>query len=351
MIRHKGTQALETKRLILRRATLDDAEAMFHNWASDPKVTKYLTWPTHANVAITQAVLQDWVTCYARQDYYQWMIILKEFDTCPIGSISVVSLDDSQATAEIGYCIGQPWWHQGIMSEALAAVIDYLFEQVGILHVKAKHDTNNPYSGAVMRKCGMRYQGIQLQAGTNNQGPCDIATYLIANHKNTQKNHDSGRSKTDNSVQLVRAASKDASIIQQIQREAFSELLKKYEDHETNPANESIEHITWKITQPDSYYYYIMLAENIVGCIRIVDAKNDTPKRISPLYILPQYRGKGYAQAAILKAEEMHGADHWTLETILQEKGNCHLYEKLGYQKTGQATKVNEKMTLIRYEK
>ena len=54
---HKGTVALETERLILRRFTIEDADAMFKNWASDAEVTKYLTWPTHTDVSVSQAVI------------------------------------------------------------------------------------------------------------------------------------------------------------------------------------------------------------------------------------------------------------------------------------------------------
>ena len=46
-MKHQGTKELETPRLLLRRFTLDDAEAIYRNWCSDEDVTKYLTWPTH----------------------------------------------------------------------------------------------------------------------------------------------------------------------------------------------------------------------------------------------------------------------------------------------------------------
>ena len=61
---HKGTVPLETKRLILRRFTLDDAEAMFNNWASDPEVTKYLTWPTHTDISVSKTVIESWLHLY-----------------------------------------------------------------------------------------------------------------------------------------------------------------------------------------------------------------------------------------------------------------------------------------------
>ena len=88
MLSHKGTQPIETSRLILRRAVREDAEAMFRNWASDPKVTKYLTWPTYEKVETAHQILDLWTSEYEKPDYYQWMIVLKEFGE-PIGSISV----------------------------------------------------------------------------------------------------------------------------------------------------------------------------------------------------------------------------------------------------------------------
>ena len=178
MLTHKGTQTIETARLLLRQAQISDAQPMFQNWASDPEVTKFLTWPAYENVDAAYPILNMWICAYAKSDFYQWMIELKDIGQ-PIGSISVVELDDRVARAEIGYCIGRAWWHQGIVSEALSAVIDYLFSQVGMKRIEAKHDINNPHSGGVMRKCGMTYEGTSLASDRNNQGLCDTAHYAI----------------------------------------------------------------------------------------------------------------------------------------------------------------------------
>lgn len=178
MLTHKGTHTIETPRLVLRRAVREDAEPMFRNWASNPEVTKYLTWPPHENVKVTQSLLDRWTTEYEKDDYYHWMIVLKKIGE-PIGSISVVRQNNSVAEAEIGYCIGPRWWHRGIMPEALAAIIRYLFEEVGMNRVAARHDPNNPNSGRVMRKCGMKYEGTLRMADRNNQGICDAAQYSI----------------------------------------------------------------------------------------------------------------------------------------------------------------------------
>jgi len=178
MLTHKGTVTLETPRLILRRASVADADAMFRNWASDPEVTKFLTWPTHQNVETSGFVLNMWCKDYENPDFYQWMIVLKKLGE-PIGSISVVNHRDDIAEAEVGYCIGRPWWRKGITSEALAAVMEYLFDEVGMNRIEAKHDVNNPNSGNVMKKCGMAFEGIARSGDRNNQGICDTATYGI----------------------------------------------------------------------------------------------------------------------------------------------------------------------------
>lgn len=177
MLTHKGTQTIETKRLILRRFRPGDAKAMFHNWASDDEVTKFLTWPSHSGEDVSRMVLDSWITGYGQDDFYQWAITVKAEGDHPIGSISVVSHDDRVRKAEIGYCIGRAWWHNGIMPEALGAVMGFLFDEVGMQRIEAGHDTSNPNSGAVMRKCGMGFEGTLRRSGWNNQGICDVSWY------------------------------------------------------------------------------------------------------------------------------------------------------------------------------
>lgn len=207
MLTHKGTQTIETSRLILRKAQMDDAQAMFRNWASDPEVTKFLTWPTYENVETAYPILEMWTQEYEKPDFYQWMIVLKQIGE-PIGSISAVRQRDDIGQAEIGYCIGRRWWHNGIMSEALGAVIDFLFSEVGMNRIEAKHDTNNPHSGGVMRKCGMKYEGTTRASDRNNQGICDAAHYAI-----TRSDWETPRYEKDEF-----AATDDTSIVQEVYR-------------------------------------------------------------------------------------------------------------------------------------
>lgn len=157
MLTHKGTQTIKTPRLILRRFTLDDAQMMYDNWAKDERVTKYLTWEAHACVEVTVGILKEWVEKYKNDDYYHWAI---EFEGEPVGAIGVVEISDKHSRGVIGYCIGYDYWNKGIVTEALQAVIDYMYSQVNMNKLSAYHDVENIGSGKVMEKCGMIEEGI-----------------------------------------------------------------------------------------------------------------------------------------------------------------------------------------------
>ncbi|MDV4150163.1 GNAT family N-acetyltransferase [Clostridium sp. AL.422] len=174
-----GTITLETERLILRKFKMEDAEAMYKNWASDSEVTKFLTWPAHSSVDVTKIILEDWISNYKNDDFYNWAIILKENGDEPIGSIGAVEKNERVNMVHIGYCVGKNWWNRGITSEALRVLIGYFIEEVGVNRVEARHDPNNPNSGKVMMKCGMKYEGTMRQADINNQGICDYSMYGI----------------------------------------------------------------------------------------------------------------------------------------------------------------------------
>ncbi len=176
-LRFGGTRTLETPRLILRRFTLDDAADMYENWARDPEVTRFLTWQPHEDEDATYNLLESWVDQYEKGNYYNWAIELKELGE-PIGNISVVAQNEKVRQAHIGYCLGREWWHQGIMTEALRAVIPYLFQE-GYLRIDSRHNVDNPHSGGVMKKAGMRYEGTLRQNGWDNSGVHDEALYAI----------------------------------------------------------------------------------------------------------------------------------------------------------------------------
>lgn len=172
---HNGTIKLESDRLILRQFELADAQKMYDNWASNPTVTQYLSWPTHENVEETEKIIADWVDQYDNVDFYQWAICLKEDPFNPIGSMSITRQEPIIRMGLIGYCIGEQWWGKGYASEALARMMEYLFDIVGFNRLQGEHDPHNAASGHVMEKNHMRHEGTLRQASFNNYGIIDVA--------------------------------------------------------------------------------------------------------------------------------------------------------------------------------
>ncbi len=179
MLNHKGSTRLETERLILRSFIESDDVRMFENWASREIVTKYLSWFPHKNIEETRSIIREWIEEDKNPDRYQWAIVLKSTNEV-IGSIGVVRQNENVKSAEMGYCIGNDFWHQGYTSEALARVLRYLFEEIGYNRITALHDVNNPNSGAVMRKCGMKFEGTLRESGLTKEGlPMSVSIYSI----------------------------------------------------------------------------------------------------------------------------------------------------------------------------
>jgi len=175
-MKHLGTKRIETVSLILRKFSIDDAEDMFKNWASDEEVTRYLTWPTHSSVEVSKYIISMWEKDNNSLNHYQWCIELKELGQA-IGSIGVVNLREDINTVEIGYCVGKKFWGQGFTSEAFSVLIPFFFEEVQVNRIESRHDLNNPASGRVMEKCGLIKEGMKRQGDKNNSGICDVVFY------------------------------------------------------------------------------------------------------------------------------------------------------------------------------
>ncbi len=177
MLTHKGTKSLYTERLVLRRFNVSDADDMFYNWASDEKVTQFLTWKPHESVDATRQLLEGWVEAYDNLKTYNWVI---QFDGKAIGCISVVRISDKCEYAELGYSLGYCYWNKGFMSEAANAVVDYLFSEIGVNRVGISHAVENPASGKVAQKCGMTYEGTKREYFKTSTGKfVDIVDYGI----------------------------------------------------------------------------------------------------------------------------------------------------------------------------
>jgi len=156
MLTHKGTTELKSERITLRRFVLSDAKSMYKNYATDERVTRFLTWTPYTSVEDVESFIQSVIEEYERPDTYHWVI---DVDGEVIGSISTTSIDEKNCSCEVGYCIAYDYWNKGITSEALGLIMKFLFEEVSMNRIMAKHDVENPASGRVMQKCGMAYEG------------------------------------------------------------------------------------------------------------------------------------------------------------------------------------------------
>ena len=151
-------------------------------------------------------------------------------------------------------------------------------------------------------------------------------------------------------IELRKAEEADAQRLWEMQVSAFLPLLEKYQDHSTNPACEQADAVLRRIRQSYTDYYVIEKEGQSVGGLRVVRREGGRC-RISPLYVIPERQRQGIAQEAMQRLESMYPGVTWELNTILQETGNCRLYEKLGFRRTGETEQINERMTLVYYRK
>ena len=146
-----NTPVLETERLILRKFTEEDMEALFLI-LKDEEVNKFLPWYAVKNLEETKQFYKErYISKYAQPRAYAYAICLKE-DNFPIGYINVAMEEHH----DFGYGLRKEFWHKGIVTEAGKAVVDQV-KKDGLLYITATHDRNNPRSGNVMKKLGMKY--------------------------------------------------------------------------------------------------------------------------------------------------------------------------------------------------
>ena len=174
---HLGTQPLQTPRLLLRRFTMDDAQNMFDLWCNDPEVTRFLSWGPHGTIDNTKRLLKSWRQRYEDTMFYNWCI---EFEGLPIGGIDLIMRSEKSLRAELGYCLSNRYKGRGLVTEAACAVLTFAFEDVGLHKICAKHDVENPASGRIMQKLGMRQEGyMKLDAQRLDGTYSDMVLYGI----------------------------------------------------------------------------------------------------------------------------------------------------------------------------
>ena len=103
-----STPTLETTRILLRPAHLSDAEAIYHNWAGDPDVAKYVDWAAHQSLDETKAWLLDVEADIPGDDRYEWLFVDKNTQQ-PFG-FGGIFRSDKYNMYELGYTLSKKSW-------------------------------------------------------------------------------------------------------------------------------------------------------------------------------------------------------------------------------------------------
>lgn len=167
--------ALESDRIVLRRLCMRDAPDVF-DYSRDAQVARHVLWSAHATLSESRSYIRYMLRRYRLGEPSSWGIVWKETGRV-IGTIGFMWIQEENASAEVGYSLARPFWNRGIMTEALSMVLDFGFRRLGLNRIEAQHETDNPASGAVMRKAGMLYEGTLRQRLCNKGKFVDVALY------------------------------------------------------------------------------------------------------------------------------------------------------------------------------
>lgn len=150
---------LTGRRVLLRRPHIEDAHAMFDAFAADPRVTRYLSWRPHPDVTETRRVIDEF---YNVGDHTAWLIADRR--SAPVLGVCGWTRRDPD-TVELGYCLGRRWWGRGLMSETVAVLLDEIRRDDTVRRVSAQCHADNAASAAVLRRCGMEFEGRLVRVG------------------------------------------------------------------------------------------------------------------------------------------------------------------------------------------
>ena len=168
---------IASQRLLLRKMTMADAQDIF-DYSSDPEVSRHVLWEAHRSIHDSRAYLRYILRQYRNAEPSSWGIVLKQTNRL-IGTIGYMWWNQENHSAEVGYSLARAQWNRGLMTEALFAVLRFGFDEMRLNRIEAQHEVDNPASGRVMEKCGMRQEGI-LRGRLYNKGRyVDVALYAI----------------------------------------------------------------------------------------------------------------------------------------------------------------------------
>ena len=158
ILKHCGTQILETERLTLRPFLYSDDDDMLTYWVSDPKIQSMYSEPIYTTKEEVRGLLDKYIGSYERLDYYRWAIVEKESNIC-IGQIAIFLVSDVNHFCEIEYCLGSKFHRKGYATEVVKSILGFCFNEVNFHKVQVCHKEGNLASQGVIRKSGFTYEG------------------------------------------------------------------------------------------------------------------------------------------------------------------------------------------------
>lgn len=158
MLKHCGTQTIESERLVLRPFLYTDSDDMLTYWISDPKIQSMYSEPVYSTKEEVKRLLDKYIGSYERLDYYRWAVVEKESNIC-IGQIAIFLVDSKNHFCEIEYALGSNFHRKGYASEAVKLILDFSFNKVNFHKVQVCHKESNVASQGVIRKCNFTYEG------------------------------------------------------------------------------------------------------------------------------------------------------------------------------------------------
>lgn len=146
-------EVLTGPRITLRAPTLGDADLLYERIASDPEVTRYLSWRPHPNIDETRRVITEFFNIGGETT---WLMELRDGS----GAVGLCGWRRPRPdTVELGYCLGRRWWRQGLMSEAVQLLLEKAQRDPTVHRVTAHCHVDNAGSAAVLERSGLAFEG------------------------------------------------------------------------------------------------------------------------------------------------------------------------------------------------
>lgn len=149
---------LETERVILRPLRAEDREDMFA-YASDPEVTRYVSWYAHQTLEDTDEFINHVLKNYAEGQLAPWAIEDRESGKM-IGTAGYLGWNLRHFRGEVGYALARPYWNRGIVTEAMGPVMQFGWDEMKLIRIESRCIPENIGSARVMEKLGMQYEGL-----------------------------------------------------------------------------------------------------------------------------------------------------------------------------------------------